>query len=64
MQDDNYQKSKEWFYVAKQSTTSSQLIKSIDKHLDKVKRLHKEHVAASAKKYAAMTMIFYPFGHE
>ena len=27
MQDDNYQKSKEWFYVAKQSTTSSQLIK-------------------------------------
>ena len=40
--------------MAKQSTMSSQERKSIDKYLEKVKLLQKEHVAASAKKYAAM----------
>ena len=37
---------------------SSQEMKSIDKYLEKVKLLHKEHVAASAKKYAVMTRDF------
>lgn len=54
IQDVNYQKAKKWLLMAKQSTMSSQERKSIDKYLEKVKLLQKEHVAASAKKYAAM----------